>query len=225
MAPKKRAARQPKRPYGGGSEYRDKRTGRLVAAFRVGGKPLRKYAADTSAAAESSLTTWRQALAQLEAEGFDLAAVPRDILLAMDDPAVVASWRETVATFDRHHTRLSSAEATVQRFAQRWMDDDLAHREGRTGAGLALSTWRAYRQAIELYILPTFGQRAMREMLDTYAIETWANEVRTTAGARSARNAWTVLQDMLGTAVRWKVLPYHPMRESKPPRATGRTPH
>ena len=99
------------------------------------------------------------------------------------------------------------------------MDDDLAHRPGRTGGGLALATWHAYRQSLELYILQEFGDVPMREMLDIYRVETWANVVKREAGARSARNAWTILQDMLGTAVRWKVLPYHPMRESKPPRA------
>jgi integrase len=223
MASKKRKPK--KRTYGGGTEYRDKRSNKLIAAYRIGGKPVRLYAADTTPAAEARLTEWRQALQALEAAGYDLAAVPRDVLFTFSDSAAVDAWKETVDTFQRHHTKLDKATETVQTFAQRWMDDELAHRDGRTGDGLALGTWRAYRQSLELYILPAFGATPMREMLDTYAIERWRNETVRAAGAKSARNAWTVLGDMLSTAVRWKVIPYHPMRESKPPRVVSRTPH
>lgn len=223
MAPKKRKSK--KRAYGGGSEYRDARSGKLIAAYRIGGKPVRLHAVDTTPAAEGRLAAWRQALQALEADGYDLSAIPRDVLLTFADPAAVDAWRETVQTFNRNHTALDKATETVLSFAQRWKADDLASRGGRTGDGLALSTWRAYRQSLELYILPTFGRLPMREMLDTYAIERWRNDVTRTSGARSARNAWTALGDMLKTAVRWKVLPYHPMRESSPPRVNSRTPH
>lgn len=217
MAPKKKRGKRSseKGTYGEGSEYRER--GKLVASYRINGKSIRFYAADRRPESEIACTTWRQTLKALEDEGYDLTVVPHDVLMAFYDPQAVAAWKETVSLFARHSTPIANAEELMNSFVEKWIRDDLGHRRGRTGEGLSPGTWRQYYKVLRLYILPQFGTFPMRDMIDPHRIEVWRNDLATDCSPQVAAEAWGILHDMLRAAVRWKVIPYHPMRESDPP--------
>ena len=103
---------------------------------------------------------------------------------------------------------------TFDGFAQRWLDDYLP------GRNLKLTTTDGYRQTLTNHLLPAFGtlplERLEREpeLLDRYITQ----NTRAGLSPKTINNHLLLLQVMLKTAIRWRLIRHNPIADIQRPR-------
>lgn len=103
---------------------------------------------------------------------------------------------------------------TFAAFADRWLEEYLP------GRGLKLTTTDGYRQTISRHLLPHFGTRRLAdlehrpELIDQYVTQ----KIREGLAPKTVTNQLLVLQTMLKTAVRWRLIQRNPVVDCERPR-------
>jgi integrase len=103
---------------------------------------------------------------------------------------------------------------TFAAYAQRWLDDYLP------GRGLKLTTTDSYRQTINRHLLPHFATRKLTdleqqpELIDRYVTQ----KMQEGLAPKTVVNQLLVLQTMLKTAVRWRLITRNPVVDCERPR-------
>jgi integrase len=103
---------------------------------------------------------------------------------------------------------------TFAAFAERWLSEYLPRR------GLKLTTLDTYRQTLDRHLLPYFGHLQLRELehrpelVDRYVTA----KMRCGLSPKTVTNELLVLQVMLKTAVRWRLIERNPVSEGERPR-------
>lgn len=103
---------------------------------------------------------------------------------------------------------------TFNDFTQRWLDDYLP------GRNLKLTTTDNYRQTLRRHLLPAFGQLHLErlerepELLDGYITQ----KTRQGLSPKTITNHLLLLQVMLKTAIRWRLIRHNPVADIQRPR-------
>jgi integrase len=103
---------------------------------------------------------------------------------------------------------------TFAHFAHRWLEEYLP------GRGLKLTTTDGYRQTINRHLLPHFGTRRLTDLerqpdlIDRYVTA----KIREGLAPKTVTNQLLVLQGMLKTAIRWRLIQRNPVVECDRPR-------
>ena len=103
---------------------------------------------------------------------------------------------------------------TFAAFAERWLNEYLP------GRGLKLTTTDGYRQTINRHLLPTFGKHPLErlerepELIDRYITA----KTRAGLSPKTINNHLLVLQVMLKTAIRWRLIRHNPLSDVERPR-------
>jgi integrase len=103
---------------------------------------------------------------------------------------------------------------TFASFAERWLEEYLP------GRGLKLTTTDGYRHTINRHLLPHFGRRKLSdlehqpELIDHYV----TRKMRDGLAPKTVTNHLLVLQAMLKTAVRWRLIQRNPVIGCERPR-------
>ncbi len=103
---------------------------------------------------------------------------------------------------------------TFAAFAERWLEEYLP------GRGLKLTTTDGYRQTIRKHLLPAFGKLPLErlerepELIDRYITQ----KTRAGLSPKTINNQLLVLQVMLKTAVRWRLIRHNPVGDIPRPR-------
>jgi len=103
---------------------------------------------------------------------------------------------------------------TFNEFAARWLNDYLP------GRGLKLTTTDSYRQTINRHLLPAFGKHPLErlerepELIDRYITA----KTRAGLSPKTISNHLLVLQVMLKTAIRWRLIRHNPVSDIQRPR-------
>ena len=115
----------------------------------------------------------------------------------------------------RRTRRLPQAgEAQLRRLRERWLDEYLP------GRGLKLTTTDSYRQTIHRHLLPAFGKHPLErlerepELIDRYITA----KTRAGLSPKTINNHLLVLQVMLKTAIRWRLIRHNPVSDIQRPR-------
>ena len=99
-------------------------------------------------------------------------------------------------------------------FSERWLNEYLP------GRGLKLTTTDSYRQTINRHLLPAFGQHPLErlerepELIDRYITA----KTRAGLSPKTISNHLLVLQVMLKTAIRWRLIRHNPVSDVERPR-------
>ena len=99
-------------------------------------------------------------------------------------------------------------------FAARWLEEYLP------GRGLKLTTTDNYRQTINRHLLPAFGKHTLErlerepELIDRYITA----KTRAGLSPKTINNHLLVLQVMLKTAIRWRLIRHNPVSDVERPR-------
>lgn len=99
-------------------------------------------------------------------------------------------------------------------FSERWLDEYLP------GRGLKLTTTDSYRQTINRHLLPAFGKHPLErierepELIDRYI----TTKTRAGLSPKTITNHLLVLQVMLKTAIRWRLIRHNPVSDIQRPR-------
>jgi integrase len=99
-------------------------------------------------------------------------------------------------------------------FAQRWLNDYLP------GRGLKLTTLDGYRQTLNRHLLPHYGRIPLHqleqqpELIDRYVTA----KMQAGLAAKTVHNHLLVLQVMLKTAIRWRLIQTNPVSDAERPR-------
>ena len=99
-------------------------------------------------------------------------------------------------------------------FAERWLEEYLP------GRGLKLTTTDSYRQTIRRHLLPAFGNHTLErlerepELIDRYITA----KTRAGLSPKTINNQLLVLQVMLKTAIRWRLIRHNPLTDIQRPR-------
>src|SRR5947209_12258379 len=103
---------------------------------------------------------------------------------------------------------------TLNQFAQRWLDEYLP------GRSLKLTTTDGYRQTLRNHLLPALGTHTLErlerepELIDRYI----TRKTREGLSAKTITNQLLLLQVMLKTAIRWRLIRHNPVSEIERPR-------
>jgi integrase len=103
---------------------------------------------------------------------------------------------------------------TFATFAQRWLADYLP------GRGLKLTTTDSYRQTLNRHLLPHFASRKLTdleqqpELIDRYVTQ----KIGEGLAPKTVVNQLLVLQTMLKTAARWRLITRNPVLDCERPR-------
>jgi integrase len=103
---------------------------------------------------------------------------------------------------------------TFNQFTRRWLDDYLP------GRNLKLTTTDGYRQALDRHLLPAFGKLPLErlerepELLDRYITQ----KTRAGLAPKTINNHLLLLQVMLKTAIRWRLIRHNPVSDIQRPR-------
>lgn len=101
-------------------------------------------------------------------------------------------------------------EATVATFSAQWLDH-VAHRVKPT-------TLKRYRELLLVHVVPAIGPVHMTELRPA-GVQAVVSKVLEVRSPRTAVNAYRVLSELLGEAVRWGVIATNPAAAIRPPRA------
>jgi len=99
-------------------------------------------------------------------------------------------------------------------FSERWLNEYLP------GRGLKLTTTDSYRQTINRHLLPAFGNHPLErlerepELIDRYITA----KTRAGLSPKTINNHLLVLQVMLKTAIRWRLIRHNPVSDIERPR-------
>ncbi len=110
---------------------------------------------------------------------------------------------------------------TFNEFADRWLDEYLP------GRGLKLTTTDSYRQTLRKHLLPALGTHTLErlerepELIDRYI----TRKTREGLSAKTITNQLLLLQVMLKTAIRWRLIRHNPVSEIERPRIDQPEPH
>lgn len=105
-------------------------------------------------------------------------------------------------------------KVTFNAFAERWLSDYLP------GRNLKLTTTDNYRQTLRNHLLPAFGNLTLErlerepELLDRYI----THKTRAGLSAKTINNQLLLLQVMLKTAIRWRLIRHNPVADIERPR-------
>jgi integrase len=103
---------------------------------------------------------------------------------------------------------------TLNEFAQQWLDEYLP------GRNLKLTTTDGYRQALRNHLLPALGTHTLErlerepELIDRYI----SRKTQEGLSAKTITNQLVLLQVMLKTAIRWRLIRHNPVTEVERPR-------
>lgn len=103
---------------------------------------------------------------------------------------------------------------TFQQFSERWLTDYLP------GRNLKLTTTDNYRQTIQRHLLPAFGRIPLErlehepELIDRYI----THKTKAGLSPKTINNQLLVLQGMLKTAIRWRLIRHNPLADIERPR-------
>jgi len=103
---------------------------------------------------------------------------------------------------------------TFAAFAERWLTEYLP------GRNLKLTTTDGYRQTLSRHLLPALGRHTLQrleqepQLLDHYITQ----KTREGLSAKTITNQLLLLQSMLKTAVRWRLIRHNPVRDIDRPR-------
>ena len=103
---------------------------------------------------------------------------------------------------------------TFQAFSERWMEEYLP------GRNLKLTTTDNYRQTLTNHLLPALGSYTLQrlehepQLLDQYITQ----KTREGLSAKTITNQLLLLQVMLKTAVRWRLIRHNPVQDIQRPR-------